>query len=246
MTSKNNITIIIPVLNEEEAIAKVLEDIPWNIVKEVVVVDNGSIDRTGEVAKRGGAKVIFEPLRGYGSACLAGMKYLEKSPPEIVVFIDGDYSDNPGDLERFVNPILKEDFDFVIGSRILGEREKGALPVHSVFANKIFAKLVRVIYDLRLSDIGSYKAIRYSSLKSLEMNDEGYGFPIEMVVKSAKKKLRILEIPMNYRKRIGTSKVTGNLTASIKAGVKIFYIIFKYSLKSVKGFENGYHKEKNS
>jgi glycosyltransferase involved in cell wall biosynthesis len=232
MTSNNDIIIIIPVLNEEEAIEKVLQEIPWTKVKEIVVVDNGSTDKTSEVAKKGGATVLFEPRRGYGSACLAGMKYIANSPPEIVVFMDGDYSDNPENLGRIVNPILKENFDIVIGSRISGPRQTGALPIHSVIANKLFAKLVRLIYGFKLTDIGPFRAIRYNSLVTLQMEDRGYGFPIEMVIKAAKKKLRILELPLGYRKRIGTSKITGNFSSSVKAGIKIFYIIFKYSIKS--------------
>jgi glycosyltransferase involved in cell wall biosynthesis len=227
------VTVIIPALNEEEALAKILQDIPREIVTETVVVDNGSTDKTGVVAKNSGARVIFEPKRGYGNACLAGLRFIGKSPPDVVVFMDGDYSDDPREIEKLLNPIVNEDFDLVIGSRILGSRENGALPVYSIFANKLFAKLVQLLYGQSLTDIGSFKAIKYRSLMALKMEDDGYGFPIELVVKSSKKRLKIKEVPLSFRKRIGTSKVTGNLFASMKAGLKIFYVIFKYSLKSV-------------
>jgi hypothetical protein len=145
--------------------------------------------------------------------------------------MDGDYSDDPREIKKLVEPIENDGFDFVIGSRIKGTLEKGALPLYSIYANKLFAFLVRLLYGLSLSDIGSFKAIRYNSLIGLKLEDQGYGFPIEMVVKSAKHSLTVGEVPMSFRKRIGSSKVTGNFFASLKAGTKIFYVIFKYSLK---------------
>ncbi len=225
-----SIVLIIPALNEEEALGAVLKEVNRKLVKEMIVVDNGSTDDTARVAKENNAKVVFQPRRGYGSACLAGINYLEKDPPDIVVFMDGDYSDDPAQMEKLIQPLIEEGYDFVIGSRISGSREKGAMPFHSLLANKLFAKLVRVLYGLSLSDIGSYKAIKYHSLKSLGMIDPGYGFPIEMVVKSRKKGLKIKEVPVDFRKRIGKSKVTGNLFSSVNAGLKIFYVIFKYSI----------------
>jgi glycosyltransferase involved in cell wall biosynthesis len=231
MYTQPKIGVIIPALNEEKAIEKVVKDIPMDLVAKVVVVDNGSEDRTAEVSEKAGATVVYEPQKGYGSACLAGIKSMADSPPHIVVFMDGDYSDDPKEIEKLARPIEKEGFDFVIGSRIRGAREKGALPFYSILANILFAKLVHLLYGLSLSDIGSFKAIRYSSLMSLGMEDKDYGFPIEMVVKSAKKKLKIREVPLSFRKRIGTSKVTGNLFASLNAGIKILYTIFKYTLK---------------
>lgn len=230
MPFSKKISVIIPALNEEEAIAKVVGDMP-ECVSQVIVVDNASVDDTAKVAEGAGAKAIFEGRRGYGYACLAGIKALED--PDIVVFMDGDYSDDPREIEKLVEPIVEENFDFVMGSRILGEREEGALPAHSILANKLFAKLVYLLYGLSLSDIGSFKAIRYASLMALDMKDTSYGFPMEMVVKSAKRNLRIKEVPVRVRKRIGVSKVTGNLFASVKAGFKIIYIIFRYSLKRV-------------
>jgi glycosyltransferase involved in cell wall biosynthesis len=231
MSETPRISVIIPALNEEEAIGKIVKGIPWELVSEVIVVDNGSTDQTAEIAKRAGAKVVFEPVRGYGSACISGIENLSNPKPDIVVFMDGDYSDDPREIKKLADLIEMDSFDFVIGSRLLGTREKGTLPQYSVYANRLFALLVRTLYGLSLSDIGSFKAIRCSSLMSLEMEDRGYGFPIEMVVKSAKKDLRVGEIPLGFRKRIGTSKVTGNFFASFKAGTKIFYVIFKYFLK---------------
>ncbi len=231
MIKNHRIAVIIPALNEEKAIAKVLRDMPWKILDEVFVVDNGSTDRTSEVADALGAKVVREPRRGYGRACHAGLNSIADSPPHIVVFMDGDYSDDPKQAQTLLDPILEDKFDLVIGSRIRGNREPGALPAHSVFANQIFALLLRVLYGVSLTDIGSFKAIKYSSLQSLGMTDQGYGFPVEMVIKSEKKGLRIKEVPVDFRKRIGDSKVTGNLFASVNAGLKIFFLIFKYSLK---------------
>jgi glycosyltransferase involved in cell wall biosynthesis len=231
MHNQVKIGVIIPALNEEEAIEKVVKDIPRNLIGEIVVVDNGSTDKTAEFAEKAGASVVYEPHRGYGNACLAGIKSIADAPPHIVVFMDGDYSDDPKEIEKLVSPIEKDGFDFVIGSRILGTREKGALPFYSIFANSLFAKLVHLLYGLSLTDVGSFKAIRHTSLISLEMEDKGYGFPIELVVKSAKKNLKVREVPLSFRKRIGTSKVTGNLFASVNAGIKILYLIFKYTLK---------------
>jgi hypothetical protein len=143
--------------------------------------------------------------------------------------MDGDYSDDPGQMKKLLNPIIEDGYDFVIGTRIQGNREKGSLPTHSVLANKLFAGLVQLLYGVSLSDIGSYKAIKYRSLLSLGMEDAGYGFPIELVVKSAKRGLKIKEVPVDFRRRIGKSKVTGNLFSSLNAGLKILYVIFKYS-----------------
>ncbi len=227
----SKIAVIIPALNEEKAIGNVVEDTRRIGISEIVVVDNGSMDRTAETAKKHGARVVFEPVKGYGSACLAGLNSLSDAPPDIVVFMEGDYSDRPEEIERLVGFIEREGFDFVIGSRIMGQREKGALPVYSIFANRVFAVMVRLLYGLKLTDIGSFRAVKYTSLMSLGMADRGYGFSIEMVVKAAKKRLKIKEVPTSFRKRIGTSKITGNTYAAFSAGIKIFYTLFRFSLK---------------
>jgi glycosyltransferase involved in cell wall biosynthesis len=231
MSVTPRVSVVIPALNEEEAIGEVVKSIPRELVSEVIVVDNGSTDKTAEIAKRAGARVVFEPIKGYGSACISGIENLSNPQPDIIVFMDGDYSDDPREIKKLVDPIERDGFDLVLGSRLLGTMEKGALPLYSVYANRFFALLVRMLYGLSLSDIGSFKAIRCSALISLEMEDRGYGFPIEMVVKSAKRDLMVGEVPLSFRKRIGTSKVTGNFFASLKAGTKIVYVILKYSLK---------------
>lgn len=228
---KPNVDLIIPALNEEEALFRLFDHIPRDIVRSIIVVDNGSTDDTSQVARSKGAIVLSEPKKGYGRACLTGLNYLEKDPPGIVAFMDGDYSDDPKELPKLIDPIITDGYDLVLGSRIKGNREKDALPPHSILANKLFALIVNLIYGLDLSDLGSFKAIRYHDIKDLEISDEGYGFPIELIVKSAKKKLKVLEVPLSFRKRVGVSKVTGNPVASMKAGAKILYVIGKHSLK---------------
>ncbi|MFQ6050279.1 MAG: glycosyltransferase family 2 protein [Candidatus Hydrothermarchaeota archaeon] len=222
------VSTIIPVLNEEEAIGKVIDEIPKELVDDILVVDNGSNDKSAEVAEIRGAEVIFEPERGYGRACLAGVNYIKKSPPDIVVFMDGDYSYFPEEIEKLVKPIMNDEYDLVLGSRILGEREEGSMPQLSILINKLFTKLVSSIYKVKITDISPFRAIRYSSLITLRMKEGGYGWTAEMILKSARRDLRILEVPVRYRKRIGESKITGRTLEGVKAGIRITYLVFKH------------------
>jgi glycosyltransferase involved in cell wall biosynthesis len=218
------ISVVIPALNEEEAISRVIKDIP-GYVGEIIVVDNGSDDRTAEEAGKAGARVIFEGNRGYGYACLAGIAAVGK--PDILVFLDGDYSDYPEDMDALVEPIVKENYDLVIGSRI-ERREKGAMPLHAVAANIFFGFLIRLLYGVRVTDLGPFRAVKYHKLLELDMGEKRYGWTAEMQVKGIKMGYRIKEVPVRYRKRIGKSKVSGSLIASLKAGLKILHTIVKY------------------
>src|SRR3972149_5952798 len=197
-----NISIIIPALNEEESIGLVLNDIPGNIVREIIVVDNGSYDNTVAVAKNLDAKVMLEPLKGYGSACLRGISALKKDT-DIVVFLDADYSDYPQDIHTIIKPILTDKAEMVIGSRTLGMREKGALLPQAVIGNKLATFLVRLFWGFRYTDLGPFRAIRYKALLTLNMADKGFGWTVEMQIKALKKGLRIMEVPVRYRRRIG-------------------------------------------
>jgi len=221
------ISVIIPALNEEESIGQVLNDIPGEIVEEVIVVDNGSGDNTVTVSKGLGANVILEPLKGYGAACLRGISIL-KQDTDIVVFLDADYSDYPQDLHTVVKPIINDNADMVIGSRMSGEREKGALLPQAIFGNKLATFLIRLFWGFKYTDLGPFRAIKYRDLLALNMTDKNFGWTVEMQIKALKKRLRIVEVPVRYRKRIGKSKITGTFSGTVRAGVKIIYTIFKY------------------
>jgi len=221
------ISVIIPALNEEESIGQVLNDIPGEIVEEVIVVDNGSSDDTVTVSKGLGANVILEPLKGYGAACLKGISIL-KQDTDIVVFLDADYSDYPQDLHTVVKPIINDNADMVIGSRMSGEREKGALLPQAIFGNKLATFLIRLFWGFKYTDLGPFRAIKYRDLLALNMTDKNFGWTVEMQIKALKKRLRIVEVPVRYRKRIGKSKITGTFSGTVRAGVKIIYTIFKY------------------
>jgi glycosyltransferase involved in cell wall biosynthesis len=224
------ISIIIPALNEEESIGLVINDIPGN-VKEIIVVDNGSHDNTAAVAKNLGAKVMLEPLKGYGSACLMGISVLKKDT-DIVVFLDADYSDYPQDIHTIVKPILTGKADLVIGSRLLGTSEKGALLPQAVFGNKLAVFLIRLFWGFKYTDLGPFRAVKYSDLLALNMADKNFGWTVEMQIKALKKGLRIMEVPVRYRRRVGKSKITGTFSGTVRAGAKIIYTILKY------GFSN--------
>ena len=233
------VDLIIPALNEEASISLVLNDLPkW--VRTVYVVDNGSTDRTAEIALSLGATVVEESQRGYGAACLAGMAVIKDqdkhgiAAPEIVAFLDADYSDHPECLTDLVQPIVLGHSDFVLGSRLLGEREPGALPPQSYFGNIFACSQMRVLFGGSYTDLGPFRVIRYSALKHLAMADENYGWTIEMQIKATRAKIRTTEIPVPYRKRIGTSKISGTISGSVKAGVKILFMIAKYGLSSWK------------
>ena len=226
------VIVIIPALNEETSLPLVLRDLPP--VGKVIVVDNGSTDATARVAINAEAVVVSEPARGYGAACLCGLAQIEQlvatgeRPPSIVAFLDGDYSDYPERLPDLVTPIVEDRADFVLGSRMLGQREPGAMPLQSVFGNWFACLLIRTLFGTRYTDLGPFRAIRYESLKDLGMVDRNYGWTVEMQIKAARARLRIEEVPVPYRRRIGQSKISGTLLGSMKAGYKILYLIGKY------------------
>lgn len=226
------ISVIIPAHNEADAIAKVIRDVPKS-VKEIIVVDNASSDATSKVAKEAGATVLFEPKKGYGYACLKGLHYLEQQQEQtdIVVFLDGDYSDYPEELEKLVAPIIEKDMDFVVGSRTHELRAHGAMQPQQIFGNWLATWLMKLFFKSKFTDLGPFRAIKYSVLKTLNMVDKTYGWTVEMQLKILKKKYKYAEIPVHYRNRIGVSKVSGTLKGSIFAGIKILSWIFKYSFK---------------
>lgn len=227
------VVVIIPAFNEEESVAKVLGDIPTDLVDEVVVVDNDSTDGTAEAARAAGATVVHEPQRGYGKACLTGIDYASKMLPDIVVFMDADYSDFPQEMGALVRKI-EEGYDMVIGSRVLGRAEKGALLPQARWGNWLAVCLIKLFFGYEFTDLGPFRALKWSSLLALGMRDEDFGWTVEMQVKAARLGLNTVEIPVSYRKRIGVSKVTGTLSGTIRAGYKILYTIFKYALVPAK------------
>lgn len=224
------VDVIIPVYNEEGSIGLVIGDIPKDVVNEIVVVNNLSTDNSVEVAGNAGATVVDQGERGYGNACLKGIEYINSKPekPDVVVFLDGDYSDHPEELPLLLKPIFEESYDFVIGSRAEGNQEKGAMLPQAVFGNFLATFLIRMFYGFRFTDLGPFRAIRYDSLIALGMEDKTFGWTVEMQVKALKKGLKCTEVPVSYRKRIGVSKITGTLTGTVKAGYKIIWTIFKY------------------
>lgn len=222
------IGVVIPALDEEHAIAHVIADIPgW--VDDIVVVDNGSRDCTAEVAKIGGARVVRENQRGYGAACQAGMRALKAV--DIVVFIDGDYSDHPEEMHFLVDPIAAREADFVVGSRVRGEAERGALTVPQRVGNWLACLLVRRLWGARYTDLGPFRAIHRDALVRLGMTDLSYGWTVEMQIKSAKMGLEYLEVPVSYRPRIGTSKISGTFRGSLMAGITILRLIARSALR---------------
>ena len=223
----NRIVVIIPALNEEKSISKVVNSIP-NIVDEIIVINNGSDDSTAIKASISGAKVIHEYRKGYGYACLKGIDYLNKNPPDIVVFLDGDYSDYPEDLEAIIKPILEKNVQFVIGARVKFLREKGALTPQQIFGNTLACLLMRLLYKANFMDLGPFRAIGWKNLVALEMSDKTYGWTIEMQLKVLRRKIKYIEVPVRYRKRIGYSKVSGTVKGTIMAGYKILTWIGKF------------------
>lgn len=223
------IDVIIPAYNEQDAIARVIDDIP-EFVRNVIVVNNNSSDNTKLKAIGAGAIVLDESQMGYGKACLTGMEYIKSlvTPPDIVVFLDGDYSDYPQEMGTLVNPILVENFDMVIGSRARGQKEGGSMTVPQIFGNWLATNMMRWIYKVHYSDLGPFRAIRWVKLLDLNMQDQDYGWTVEMQIKAAKKQLRTTEVPVNYKRRIGTSKVSGTIKGTFMAGYKIIWTIFKY------------------
>ena len=224
------IVVIIPAYNEENSIAKVIHDLPADLVTEIIVVDNNSTDNTSNKAKQAGATVLFQQLKGYGNACLMGIEYLKnmKTPPSIVVFIDGDYSDYPEQLPVVIKPIIEEDYDMVIGSRNLGVKAKGSMTPQQVFGNKLATTLMKWLYKTNYTDLGPFRAIQYNSLIALNMVDKNFGWTVEMQLKAAKLKMKTCEVAVDYRKRIGVSKVSGTVKGTLGAGYKIITTIFRY------------------
>lgn len=221
---------IIPAFNEESSIGKVIDEIPKDLVHEVIVVNNGSADRTADVALKAGATVINETRRGYGSACLAGIACCQAATttPDVIVFLDADYSDYPQEMPQLVIPIAENKADLVIGSRALGHRQKGSMTIPQIFGNWLATRLLKILYGQTFTDLGPFRAIRFSSLLELRMQDQSYGWTVEMQVKAAKKGLRCIEVPVGYRKRIGVSKISGTVKGTIMAGYKILHTIFRY------------------
>lgn len=224
MREKSKVAVIIPALNEEAAIGGVVAAIPaW--VDDIIVVDNGSTDATAAIAGEAGARVIREPKRGYGAACLAGLAAL--SDPDIVVFMDGDGSDVPAEMTLLVDPIIQGRADLVIGSRVLGAREPGALTPQARFGNWLACRLIQLFWGRRYTDLGPFRAIRRRALAALDMQDRDYGWTVEMQVKAVRRGLRVGEAPVSYRRRLGASKISGTLRGVLGAGLKILYIIFR-------------------
>ncbi|ADY28650.1 glycosyltransferase family 2 protein [Cellulophaga lytica] len=226
------INVIIPAYNEANSIGKVIKDIP-SIVSEIIVVNNNSTDNTVGNAEKAGATVLTENRKGYGYACLKGMDYIaEKSnKPDIIVFLDGDYSDYPEELTKIVAPIMQNKVDFVVGARTKKGREKGSMTPQQVFGNWLATVLMKIFFNAKFTDLGPFRAIKYKTLLNLDMQDKTYGWTVEMQLKILKKKLKYLEVPVRYKKRIGVSKVSGTVKGTIFAGVKILGWIFKYSFK---------------
>lgn len=224
---KQRIGVIIPALNEEHSIALVIENIP-SVVDEVVVVDNGSTDHTAEYAEHSGATVLYESRKGYGYACLKGIDHLRQHSTDVIVFLDGDFSDYPEELPELLKPIADERYDLVIGSRTLGVRERGALLPQAILGNWLASILIRLFWGYRFTDLGPFRAIRVSALEQMKMSDPTFGWTVEMQIKAAKLKLRCKEVPVRYRKRIGKSKVSGTVAGTIQASAKILFTIARY------------------
>jgi glycosyltransferase involved in cell wall biosynthesis len=226
----SKISVIIPAFNEENGVGQVIREIPKGIVSEIIVVNNGSTDNTEKVANKNGAIVLQEPSAGYGRACLKGIDYLKNSPspPDIVVFLDADYSDYPEEIEQVVRPIVHHGMDLVIGSRALGKRERGSMTPQQVFGNWLATRLLKIVYGITFTDLGPFRAIKYQKLLGLNMQDKTYGWTVEMQLKAAKQGLKCSEVPVRYRKRIGSSKISGTVKGTILAGYKILSTIVKY------------------
>jgi glycosyltransferase involved in cell wall biosynthesis len=225
------VDVVIPALNEEDSIGLVLADIPDRLVRNVFVVDNGSDDATASVASAHGATVVPEPRRGYGSACLAGLERVSQDPPDVVLFLDADYSDHPEEIARLLEPIALDAVDMVIGSRTIGQREPGALLPQALFGNKLACILIEGLYGYRFTDLGPFRAVTWEALERIGMEDTNFGWTVEMQIKAAYKKLSCVEVPVSYRQRVGVSKITGTLSGTFRAGYKILFTIFSYYIK---------------
>ena len=230
--NKDTIDVIIPAFNEENAVGRVIDDLPLSLIRHVIVCDNGSTDDTAAEAKSRGALVVEEQQKGYGSACLKGLAYIQKLEihPDVVVFLDADYSDYPNELPLLVRPVIEGKYDLVIGSRVRGNLEEGALTFPQRFGNRLATVLMRWLFGVHFTDLGPFRAVRYSSLTKMNMQDPNYGWTVEMQIKASKMGMRCTEVPVSYRKRIGTSKVSGTVRGVIGAGSKILGLIFWYGI----------------
>jgi len=229
LDDKPIIDVIVPAYNEEESIHLVVRDIPSDFVRDIIVCNNGSTDNTAQKAESAGAIVVDQPVSGYGNACLKGIEFItnKQIKPDVVVFLDGDYSDYPEQIRELVKPIVINDVDLVIGSRATGNLQRGSMTPQQLFGNWLATSLIRLIYDYTFTDLGPFRAIKWDKLVELDMQDRDYGWTVEMQVKAAKLNYNCTEIPVNYRKRIGKSKVSGTVKGTILAGHKILWTIFK-------------------
>ncbi|MDV7138095.1 glycosyltransferase family 2 protein [Maribacter sp. TH_r10] len=227
-----HIKVIIPAYNEADSIAQVIHEIPTS-VSEIIVVNNNSSDDTASTAEKAGATVLTETKMGYGYACLRGMEYIaqQSNKPDIIVFLDGDYSDYPEELTKLTQPIIEQNIDFVIGARNKELREPGSMTPQQIFGNWLATSLMKLFFRTTFTDLGPFRAIKYDRLLALQMEDKTYGWTVEMQLKALKKRLTYIEVPVRYKKRIGVSKVSGTVKGSIFAGIKILGWIFKYSIK---------------
>lgn len=224
------VDVVIPAFNEERSLPLVLAALPRPPVRRVIVTDNASTDATSRVAREGGAEVVLETRRGYGSACLAALAHLRRTgPPDVVVFVDADFSDHPEELPSLIAPILSGEADLVIGSRILGSREPGALLPQARAGNFIACWMIRLLYGHRFTDLGPFRAARWEALEPLQMADTSFGWTAEMQVKAVRQGLRCAEVPVSYRRRVGVSKITGTVSGTIRAGTKILWTVLRYS-----------------
>lgn len=229
MSKDLTIDVVIPALNEEASLPLVLAQLPRPPVRRIVVADNGSTDATARVAREGGAEVVAAVRRGYGSACLAGLAHLRRTgPPDVVVFIDADYSDHPEELPAVVAPILAGAAELVIGSRVLGRRERGALLPQARAGNLVACLLIRIFYGHRFTDLGPFRAVRWDALERIGMADPDFGWTAEMQVKAVRLGLRCAEVPVSYRRRVGVSKITGTITGTVRAGYKILWTVARH------------------
>ena len=230
MTVTSKICVIIPAFNEENGVGKVIEEIPKHLVSEIIVVNNASTDNTEQVALQKGATVLREPIAGYGRACLKGIDYIRKSktPTDIVIFLDADHSDYPEEMIKLIEPIQRDGVDLVIGSRALGTKERGSMTPQQIFGNWLATRLLKLFYGVKFTDLGPFRAIQFSKLIELNMQDKTYGWTVEMQLKAAKLGMACVEVPVGYRKRIGFSKISGTVKGTLLAGYKIITTIFRY------------------
>ena len=230
MIENKIVDVVIPAYNEENSIPLVLNEIP-DFVRNVIVVNNNSTDNTASVAMANGAVVLSEERQGYGSACLKGIEHIKQSEshPDILVFLDADYSDYPTELDKVIAPILNDNIDMVIGSRALGDKEDGAMMPQQIFGNKIATALMKLIYGVQFTDLGPFRAIKFDKLLEIGMRDKDYGWTVEMQIKAVKNKLSFCEVPVTYRKRVGVSKIAGTFKGTVMAGDKIIFTLFKYA-----------------